>query len=131
MYESYLKQLRDTIGDNQIYLRVDEAHLGGRVIVSILVGVLDGCKPKSYCLMVAELNQSINSTSMQRTIISALIILWPQGIQYDKVRLLVTDQASYCTAAGHDMKTMFPQMLHITCLCHALHRVCELISRHS
>lgn len=71
---------------------------------------------------------STNCTSIYHTLNDSLSILRQDGIQYNKVRLLVSDQAAYIIKVGRDMKSsVYPEMLHITCLAHALHQVCELI----
>jgi hypothetical protein len=53
--------------------------------------------------------------------------LWPDGIQYERVRVLYSDAAAYMVKAGHSLKVFYPNLLHITCLAHGLNRVCELI----
>ena len=41
-YELHLKKIRDIIGENPIYLQIDEANLNSRKFFNILVGPLDG-----------------------------------------------------------------------------------------
>ena len=41
----------------------------------------------------------------------------------------MTDAAPYMKKAAGALKRIFPKMLHITCLAHALHRICEEIRR--
>ncbi len=55
------------------------------------------------------------------------MVLWPKGIQYEKVCLVVTDQATYMVKAFGYLKSTFHNLQHITCLAHALNRVCERI----
>jgi hypothetical protein len=54
-------------------------------------------------------------------------LLWPNGIQYERVLLFVTDAASYMMKAGTAFKVIFPNMTHLPCLAHGLHRVAETI----
>lgn len=50
------------------------------------------------------------------------------GIQYDKVLLCVTDAAANMVLAmTHLKRSLFPKMLHVTCLAHGLGRVADLI----
>ena len=39
----------------------------------------------------------------------------------------MSDSAAYMLKAGRDLKIFFPQMYHVTCVAHGLHRVCELV----
>lgn len=58
----------------------------------------------------------------------ALKIIWPKQLFYDRVRLLITDQAHYMIKTGKIMKlSLFTEMLHVTSLVHACHRVAELV----
>ena len=43
------------------------------------------------------------------------------------VPVLVTDAAAYMKKAGRALGVILPQMIHTTCLAHALHRVCDEI----
>jgi len=38
---------------------------------------------------------------------------------------MVTDAAKYMIKAGKALAVFYPKLVHITCLCHALHRVSE------
>lgn len=49
------------------------------------------------------------------------------GISEDKLLILTTDAARYMLKAARALSTFYPQMLHVTCVCHALHRVAEEI----
>lgn len=41
--------------------------------------------------------------------------------------ILVTDAARYMVKMGKALKTLYPKLLHVTCLAHGIHRVCEAI----
>lgn len=53
--------------------------------------------------------------------------LFQVGVQYDKVLLVVTDAAAYMIKAMDSLKVLFPNMLHVTCFAHGLHRLAEFI----
>jgi hypothetical protein len=44
-----------------------------------------------------------------------------------KVLLFVSDAASVMLKTGKLLKNYFPNMLHLTCFAHGLHRICEFI----
>jgi len=56
-------------------------------------------------------------------------LIWPQGVNYNNVLLLVSDAASHMVKAGSIIRVLYPKMIHITYLAHALHRVTEQIRR--
>lgn len=62
-----------------------------------------------------------------QSINDACAFLWGGEIKYDRVWLIVSDQASYMKLAMSNLKPLFPNMHHVTCLAHSLHRVCERI----
>nr|CAD2176151.1 unnamed protein product [Meloidogyne enterolobii] len=49
------------------------------------------------------------------------------GISEEKVLLLVTDAAAYMCKAARALNVFYPNCIHVTCACHALHRVAEEI----
>lgn len=42
--------------------------------------------------------------------------------------LLVTDRAAYCKSLGKLLKITYTNLVHVTCLCHALHNLADSIS---
>lgn len=54
-------------------------------------------------------------------------ILWPNGVQEDRVLLMVSDAAAYMIKAGKALQVFFSNMVHLTCLAHGLHRVAETV----
>lgn len=124
LYEKEMELTRQIVENCWIYLQVDEAQFYDRKIVSILVGPLNGEQPRSRMLHLVELRDPPNTSNISQAIDEALRILWRDKPNYDKFRLLLSDQASYMICVGKHFKQMYPDLLHITCLCHALHRVC-------
>lgn len=53
--------------------------------------------------------------------------MWPAGIQYDKVRLLLTDGVAYMIKSGSNLKVFYPNLIHLTCLAHGLSLVSETV----
>ena len=91
-------KLRSEIGENNIYLIIDETHDSmGRYGLNILVGCLNAERHSVYLLSTKFLEKTDSSS------ISALGVIWKE-IQFDKVLLLVTSR-----------KELFPNLLHISC----------------
>lgn len=74
----------------------------------------------------AELEQS-NPYTMARLFNEAMAVLWPGGIRYDKLLLLLTDGAPYMLLAANGLRVSYPKMLHFTCASQAVQRVAETV----
>lgn len=98
-----------------------------RFVVNVIVGALR-CEAYSqpYLLHVTEVPKT-NHQTIAKVFTEALSVLWPSGILYEKVFLLVTDGAAYMLKAGAHLQTLYPKMIHLTCIAHAFHRVAETI----
>jgi hypothetical protein len=51
-------------------------------------------------------------------------------VKRDSILLFVTDAAPYMVKAFMGVQVLYPRMVHLTCLAHALHRVAEEIREH-
>lgn len=72
----------------------------GRKIGHVIVGALSDHQPsKPYLLHAAEL-EATNKHTIARIVNDALTILWPNGIEFDRFLLLLTDSAAYMIAAA-------------------------------
>ncbi|PSN56560.1 hypothetical protein C0J52_14756 [Blattella germanica] len=71
--------------------------------------------------------QKANASTVMQSIMDFFQKLWPSGTEFEKVLLMVTDQAPYMFSAIKQLKPLFPKLKHVTCLVHALHKVCESI----
>lgn len=68
-----------------------------------------------------------NHQTISKVFNDALQILWPNGIQHEKVYVVATDAARYMVKAFDSLRVLYTRMTHVTCLAHGLHRVCEAI----
>ncbi|XP_018497021.1 uncharacterized protein LOC108864958, partial [Galendromus occidentalis] len=96
----------------------------GRFVAHTVVGTLETSGTKSFLLHAETLGKT-NSSTIAQHMLNSLAILWPDGIRHDKVLLLVTDGAANMKKAGSALKIIFPRMLHVTCVAHAIHRVAK------
>jgi hypothetical protein len=87
-----------------------------------LVGVLNGF-PSKPMLISAQFLENVNYSTINQALNKACQILWPNGIKYEKVLLIVSDQATSMVKAMNYAKVLYPKLNHVTCLAHALHRV--------
>ncbi|KAG0442183.1 hypothetical protein DMUE_0472 [Dictyocoela muelleri] len=77
-----------------------------------------------YLIRTIELSKT-NSDTVGQEIINTMIELYGGSINYDKLHLIISDAAPYAIKAVNVMKFLFPNMKHVTCIAHMLHRLCE------
>jgi len=121
-------EIRELISDFKVCFVVDEINDSmKRHVVNILVKPLNGTDIKPMLLNVSFMD-NINCSTIAQTFMDSCLILWPSGIRYDKVSMVVTDQATYTIAAFSNLKNgAFENLKHVTCLAHSLHRACEAV----
>lgn len=127
IYRSTLEKIKKYIGESPIYFIIDETtDACMRFALNILVGRIDGSVSKSMLLCTLFLEKT-NHTTVQQGVHKACALLYGAEVPFEKVWFLISDQAPYMIKAGHGLKGTFPNLKHVTCLVHALNRVCETI----
>ena len=125
-YDKTIQNIRDNVGDSNIWVSVDETtDVTGRFVVNVVIGTMRSEETSKIYLLTCEEIEKTNSTTIAQTFTKALNDLWPNGVQFDRVLLLVTDAAAYMKKAGLALKVLYPNMIHVTCLAHGLHRIAE------
>ncbi|KAJ8961220.1 hypothetical protein NQ318_008903, partial [Aromia moschata] len=121
------QDIRSELQDKKVWITVDETteknrHKVGNVLVRILT-------PEQAMLpyVIASKRLTENTAnSIHQLVIEAVEKF---GILKENILMLVTDESPYMIKAGASLKTVCPNLLHITCLLLALHRVTETIRR--
>ena len=93
----------------------------------MIIGILDARQESKIYLLNSQQLDKTNSTTIAQFFAISIALLWPDGILFEKVLLLVTDAASYMKRAATTLQVLYPNMIHLTCLCHGLHRIAEEI----
>jgi len=125
LYSEKIEQIRKIVGQNPVYFIVDETmDACKRSVLNILVGTFNGEYSKPMLLREIVL-ESTNSTTVSQSIMDSFYKLWPNGIKYENVWLILSDQAKYMIKAVNSIRNLFPNIHHISCIVHALHLVCE------
>lgn len=131
LYEETLKRIREELGDSCIWISVDETtDVKGRFVAHFLAGKLAAHEKTRAFLVCSKPLERTNGESIAYFVNESLKVLYPAGVDGAKVMLLYTDAAAYMHKAARLLKTFYPQMVHVTCLAHALHRVCEELRKH-
>lgn len=94
-------------------------------MANVVIGTMDYDQPSKVYLLTSECLEKVNHSTIAQLFTTSLSILWPEGIKHESVLLFVSDAAPYMTKAGKALKVLFPEMVHLKCLAHALHRVAE------
>ncbi len=126
IYQKTLQAMRDEIGESKIWVQIDETtDTVGRAVANVIVGTLDPNKTYKSFLLTSEVLPKANSAIISELFKSARSLLWPSGIQYDRVLLYLSDAAAYMVKSAKMLKAHFPRLIHVTCIVHGLHRVAE------
>lgn len=125
-YSATLDTIRKSMENKKIWLSVDETtDSANRAITNVLVGSLDRDFPSKSYLLHLETLEKVNHSTIAQVLERSLHILWPEEVKNENVLLLVTDAAPYMIKAAKGLQVLYPKMLHVTCMAHALHRVAE------
>jgi len=97
-----------------------------RKVIIILIGVLDSSEVDSKVLSVT-FHSKVDSSVVIQSVNDSLGNLFENKVPYDKMILVVTDQAPYMIKAIQGLKLFFQNLNHITCVVHALNLLCNAI----
>jgi hypothetical protein len=89
------------------------------------VGTLKHERPGEIFLLACEVLERVNNTSIAVVLDNAINLLWPDKLERQNVLLFVSDAAPYMIRAAKALQLLYPKMMHVTCLAHALHRAAE------
>ncbi|XP_003744005.1 uncharacterized protein LOC100907991 [Galendromus occidentalis] len=128
LYQETIEKIRSSIGQDRIWISIDETtDVKGQFVVNTVIGCLNAQRPSFPFLINSEIVDRTNHTTVAQAFMNALVILWPDGVHHDRVLLCVSDAASYMKKAGEALRVLFPKLIHVTCLAHGIHRLCEEI----
>ncbi|KAL4143683.1 hypothetical protein QTP88_005988 [Uroleucon formosanum] len=130
-YENTLAKIRDTITDQKIWVSIDETTDSvRRNVANVIVGTLQPQNPSNIFVIHTEYLEKVNHSTIFQLFNKAMHILWGNGVKHNDVLLFVSDAAPYMKKAGDCIKALYPKLIHVTCLAHALHNVCEEVHAH-
>ncbi|KAL4131518.1 hypothetical protein QTP88_008813 [Uroleucon formosanum] len=130
-YENTLAKIRDTITDQKIWVSIDETTDSvRRNVANVIVGTLQPQNPSNMFVIHTEYLEKVNHSTIFQLFDKAMYILWGNGVKHNDVLLFVSDAAPYMKKAGDCIKALYPKLIHVTCLAHALHNVCKEVRAH-
>lgn len=129
-YQARIAAIRSEVANKKIWISLDETtDFLGRYVVHFLVKPLDATVSHKTYLVACKVLTVVNGETIAKFVTDCLEKMWGEGYenQLDNVLLLCTDSVAYMLKAGRILKSVLPNMKHVTCLAHALHRVAEQI----
>jgi hypothetical protein len=93
------------------------------------VGTLKHEQPEEIFLLACEVLERVNNSSIAVVFDNAMNLLWPDKVERQNGLLFVSDAAPYMIKAAKALQLLYPKMIHVTCLAHALYRVTEEVCR--
>eukprot|EP00095_Tigriopus_kingsejongensis_P009613 maker-scaffold1451_size40729-snap-gene-0.2 protein:Tk09613 transcript:maker-scaffold1451_size40729-snap-gene-0.2-mRNA-1 annotation:"PREDICTED: uncharacterized protein LOC100902024" len=122
-----LQKIKAKLSGKDLCIQVDETtDRQGRSMTAILASPLDGqTLDRPFIIDCVDIITA-NNVTLQQAVIKSLSRLFGDEVDFNKLRVFLTDGAPYCIKAGLGLKSLCPNMLHITCLAHGVNRVAEL-----
>ena len=125
-YEDTIKKIRNSVRKNKIWFSIDEtSDIDGRFVANVVVGTLKHGQPGEIFLLVCEVLETVNNSSIAVVFNNEMNLLWPDKVERENVLFFVSDAALYMIKSAKARQLLYPKMIHVTCLVHALHRVTE------
>lgn len=129
-YKMKITSIYEKISNEKLWISLDETtDFLGRYVVNFLVMPLNSATIKKPYLIACKVLEQVNGNTISQFVVNCLENVWSD--QYEtkvgNVLLLSTDSVAYMLRAGQLLKALLPNMKHVTCLAHALHRVAEKI----
>lgn len=126
-----MQSIQERLNNEKLWISLDETtDFLGRNVVHFLIRPLSTDHASKPYLFACKVLNTVNSESITQFVVDCLEQLWPNSFEFsfkvNNVLMLCTDGAAYMTLAGKKLKILFlPNLIHVTCLAHALHRVSE------
>ncbi|CAH1988080.1 unnamed protein product [Acanthoscelides obtectus] len=94
----------------------------------MLVGILNkSTPPVSYLINSAALEKT-NYSTVASFINDGLTLLYaPNPVKSENVKAMLSDAAAFMIKAGKALLVFYPELIHFTCMAHALNRLAELV----
>jgi hypothetical protein len=117
-------EIREAVGEHKIWVCIDETiDSERRNVANIIIGILQPESLGNLYLLHTDYLDKVNSST--QLFDKAMHILWSTNVKYDNILLFISDAVPYMKKAGSTIQTLYPNIIHLTCLAHVCHNVCE------
>lgn len=130
LFKNKINSIYENNQNEKLWISLDETtDFLGRYIVNFIIKPLNQNNLSRPYLIACKMLEVVNGQTIAQFVVECLESLWQNSFEtkVSNVLILCTDSAAYMLSAGRNLKNYLPQMKHITCLAHALHRVSEQI----
>lgn len=125
IYLHVLEEIRNELKDNIIWISADETtDTCGRYIANLIVGALKLEPSPSYLVACKELEKTNHST-IARFVNEGIQKIFPESSADERVYVLLSDAAPYMIKAAKALQVFYPNLIHVTCFAHGVHRLAE------
>ena len=119
---------RKLIGQHDIFIMSDSTPMRGYNIENVFIGVLSTTPIKPILIQCNFSNSSMTGEHISQIIKNTLDNFFKHQQNYEhRVRFFISDQASNMIKCGAFLKIEYQNMMHLSCIVHALHNVCVTI----
>lgn len=129
LYKETIDNIKSCVKNHFLWVSIDETtDATGRYVANVIIGILDSeesISKQKYLLNTAVLDKA-NHCTIARLFEESIKSLG-ENFDKDSILLFITDAAPYMMKAAKAIQTFYPKIIHLTCLTHSLHRVCEQI----
>ncbi|KAJ3650189.1 hypothetical protein Zmor_021891 [Zophobas morio] len=106
-YDMVIKQIRNSFGNNDIWISVDETtDRLGRCIAHLVIGKLSSEEAVRPFLLALKQLDKTKSNTISRFLNESLALLWPKGTEDKKVKWFVSDGTSYMIKTDTNLKCL-------------------------
>ncbi|KAF0748382.1 Uncharacterized protein FWK35_00032412 [Aphis craccivora] len=98
----------------------------GRYIANLFIGKLS-LEPSPAYLIASKALEKVNHSTIARFINDSITAFFVDTSIAERVCIFISDAAPYMTKAGVALKIFYPNLIHVTCFAHAIHRFAEEI----
>lgn len=129
LFEEKIEEVRKKIGSNYVYITIDKTTDARRnYIANLLIGNLSLHEGGAPLLIASSELEKTNAATVSTFVNDSLMRFYAGKPFSDRILLLVTDAAPYTYASSWDQfKTFYCNLIHITCVAHGIHRICEKV----
>lgn len=125
----YTNILYSSFINKNIYIMFDEtSNTRKETVIHILLGILENERFSSPFLIKSQTIVSTVGLDIYKTINEVLLPLERHNFNKDRVKAVITDGAKNVKKCAKFLKEKYSNCVHIVCLCHNLHNLCETLA---
>ncbi|KAG0438495.1 hypothetical protein DMUE_3053 [Dictyocoela muelleri] len=132
LYVEKYSEILSKFISKEYYLMFDETtDIKGRYLLNIFVGLWSNRAGNNPMLIkIVELSKT-NADNVLKEVLNIVSSFSDRNISKSKIKLVLSDMATYSLKAGRLSKDVLPSLKHITCIAHMLHLVSETLKKES